>query len=62
MTDAEVIEKLLAACKAYHQALDMAFVTLISKDREFFPTKSPMWPAVVSGKALMDEIEREKAR
>lgn len=60
----EMILKLLAACRAYHVALDTAFVMLIEATRgvpvrapPFFPSKSPMWPAIVAGKEVMDQVE-----
>ena len=62
MTEREQIEKLIATCRAYHSALDMAFAMLIEVTRgvpteRFFPSKSPMWPTIVAGKAIVDKIE-----
>jgi hypothetical protein len=62
MNESETIDKLVAACKAYHAALDSAFAMLINvtrgvKHEPFFPSKSPMWPAMVEGKRLVEEIE-----
>ena len=65
MTEAEMIDKLVAACRAYHHALDTTFAMLIMATRNdhgqpqepFFPSKSPMWPAIVEGKKVVDEIE-----
>ena len=67
MSDAEMIDQLLAACRAYHDALDRAFAALIEATRgkptePFFPTKSPMWPAMVAGHDIMLKIEAELAR
>lgn len=68
MTDAEKIEKLVAQCLTYHDALDMAFVLLIAAvpfqppHKAFFPSQSPMWPVMVAGKTLVDTIEAETHR
>jgi hypothetical protein len=51
MTDREKIEKLLDACRTYHNALDIAFAMLINATRgksmePFMPSRSIMWPAM----------------
>lgn len=70
MTDAEIIDKLLAACGAYHDALDQAFAMLIEVTRgapaePFMPSKSPLWPTIAAGHETMllvrAELERRKA-
>ena len=66
MNESETIDKLVAACKAYHAALDNAFAMLINVTRgvkyePFFPSRSPMWPAMVEGKQLVDEIENGRS-
>lgn len=58
----EMVLKLLAACKAYHDALDMAFAMLIEVTRgaeavPFFPSKSPMWPAMAGGQQVVRQVE-----
>jgi hypothetical protein len=57
----ELVASLLKACEAYHAALDMAFAALIAAThypgqvtQPFMPSQSPMWPAVVNGKAAID--------
>lgn len=62
MNDREKIAALIAACRAYHNALDMAFAELIEATRgvtkkPFMPSKSPSWPAMIEGKRVVDEIE-----
>lgn len=62
MTDTEMIEELLAACKAYHAALDLALAKLIEVSHgraiaPFMPSQSPMWPALVNGHRVMVEAE-----
>jgi hypothetical protein len=52
-TDAEKIAALLAACQAYHQALDQCFAKLCALDHGFFPTQSVMWPAAQNGADLI---------
>ena len=32
----------------YHRACDALLAALASKDREFFPSKSAVWPTIVS--------------
>src|SRR5258706_13861351 len=64
--ESETFYKLVAACKAYHAALDNAFAMLINVTRgvkyePFFPSRSPMWPAMVEGKQLVDEIENGRS-
>lgn len=63
MTEAEMIDKLSAACEAYHHALDMAFAMLIDATSpmakslpQFLPSKSPMWPAAVRAQQLATEV------
>lgn len=59
MSDLEMIRRLLVACKAYHEALDMAMAGLVGAGRDFKPSRSPMWPAMVMGHTLITEIETE---
>ncbi len=47
--------RVAAQLVAYHQALDMA-MGLLARAGGFLPSKSPMWPAVESGAALMAEL------
>lgn len=56
----ETVRKLIAACEAYHQALDLAFAILVQSTRgvemePFMPSQSRMWPAMVDGKAAVAE-------
>lgn len=66
MSDAEMIQKLLAACKAYHDALDLSFALLIGATalgaEPFMPSQSPMWPTMVAGHSVVVEIEAELSR
>lgn len=68
MIDAQKIEKLVAQCRTYHDALDQAFVLLIHAvpfqppHKAFWPSQSPMWPAMLAGKTLVDTIEAEAHR
>lgn len=62
MTDHEKIETLLALCRTYEEAIDSAFVMLIHATRgvkltPFMPSKSTIWPVLVAGQRLRDEIE-----
>jgi hypothetical protein len=60
-----MIQKLLAACEAYHDALDQAFAMLIGssysnpKMEEFFPSRSAMWPAMRDGHAVLHAVKAE---
>lgn len=40
----------------YHRACDALLAALASKDREFFPSKSAVWPTIVSGAELMRKL------
>ncbi|MBA7587058.1 hypothetical protein ES708_29071 [subsurface metagenome] len=43
----ELEEKLLQACKAQHDAIDLLFAMLIKRDPKFFPSKSGKpWEAI----------------
>lgn len=64
-----MIDRLIGACRAYHDALDMAFAMLIittgdhpQRMPQFFPSESGMWPAAVEGKRIVDEIEAARKR
>ena len=66
MTDAEMIRELLAACRGYHAALDGAFAALAEVTRgvkvePFFPSRSPMWSAIVAGHDIITRVEAELA-
>jgi hypothetical protein len=56
MTDQQKIAALLEQCKAYHRALDLAYAMLISRDKTFFPSKSPMWPITLAGHRLIRRL------
>lgn len=45
--------KLLAACKAQHEAIDTLMARLIVKDPTFRPTTSSVWPALLEGNAAI---------
>lgn len=47
MTELEL--KLLAACEAQHQAIDLLLAQQLSQSVDFRPTKSVAWPAVEQG-------------
>ncbi len=56
--DAQLIisaPKLLAACEAQHKAIDALMAALIGLDRDFRPTKSAIWPAVLAGAEAIDQ-------
>src|SRR5215831_10114492 len=65
-TDEEKIAALIACCREYHDALDRCFAMLATltgpgrpeKPEPFFPSRSPMWMAILAGKAVIDAIER----
>lgn len=50
----ELIQELLEACKAQHEAIDRLFALLIEKVPEFYPSKSGQpWEAVLKGNAAI---------
>jgi hypothetical protein len=66
MTDREKVEKLLAVCRAYGDALDMAFAALVTATTQpmepFVPSQSPMWPAMANGKRVVEEVDAAISR
>ncbi|MBA7692278.1 hypothetical protein ES703_100841 [subsurface metagenome] len=54
----EVVQELLEACKAQHDAIDRLFAELIQRDKRFFPSKSGRpWEAVVQGNKAVARAE-----
>jgi len=68
VTEREQVDKLLAACAAYHKALDTALAMLIIASQEgyarelFLPSQSALWPAVVNGRHTVAEVQAARAR
>jgi len=55
----ELEEKLLEACKAQHDAIDLLFAMLIKLDPNFFPSKSGKpWEAVALGNEAIKLAEK----
>ena len=55
----ELEEKLLEACKAQHDAIDLLFAMLIKLDPNFFPSKSGKpWEAVKLGNEAIKLAEK----
>lgn len=50
-------DKLLAAAKLQHDAIDGLFAQIIPLDPKFRPTQSAAWPAITAGKAAIDQAE-----
>lgn len=59
--DAQLISAsldLYEACKAQHNAIDMLFALLLSKDPNFFPSKSGQpWEALIKGNKAIKKAE-----
>jgi len=52
-------EKLLEACKAQHDAIDLLFAMLIKLDSNFFPSKSGKpWEAIRLGNEAIKLAEK----
>lgn len=59
---------LLAACKAQHDAIDWLFAKLITLtgqpgivvNEQFYPSKSPAWPACVLGNEVIKAVEKDQ--
>lgn len=59
--DAEDQAKYLAdALEAEHKANDWLMATVIGLDKEFLPTKSPVWPAIVAGHAALERYRNRQ--
>ena len=58
MTKAEK-ERILAVLEGQHQAIDILLAELIMKDRDFRPSQSTIWPAVVRSYDLIRELRSE---
>jgi hypothetical protein len=56
MSEAEKIDKLVAACRAYHEALDIAFAMLIITTGDHPERMSQFFPS----KKVVDEITAEQ--
>ena len=57
--DPEAVPDLLAACYAYHDAMDTLFAMLIARDMKFFPSKSgEPWDAFVRGDAAIMKAKK----
>lgn len=55
----ELEEKLLKACKAQHEAIDLLFAMLIKLDPQFFPSRSGKpWEALVQGNEAIKLAEK----
>jgi hypothetical protein len=52
----EQTQILLRQLEQYHDALDWALAQLVFYRPGFLPSKSPAWPAMVSGQALIKEL------
>jgi hypothetical protein len=49
--------QLLNVCKVQHGALDLLLAMLAERDRDFLPSKSAAWPAVVLGAETLRRAE-----
>lgn len=48
---------LLEACQKQHDALDLLLAMLAERDRNFFPSESAAWPAILAGNAAIAKAE-----
>ncbi len=53
---ANAAPELLACVKAQHVAIDILMARLIERDPGFLPSKSPVWPMVAGGHALIKSL------
>ncbi len=48
---------LLQACKAMHKGMDYLFALLIEKVPDFYPSKTPVWDAIVQGNEAIEKAK-----
>lgn len=46
-------EELLAVIRAQHEAIDWLFAALALRDKDFFPSESPIWSAAELGSDVL---------
>jgi hypothetical protein len=51
------LEEVLKAMKQQHDAIDHLLALLIMWDKEFMPTKSVAWPAMIEGNRIIKLLE-----
>lgn len=57
--DVGASQELLAACRAQHRAIDWLMAMLIDAKTGFMPSKSPVWPVVLQGRAAIARASEE---
>ena len=50
-------EELLEACKGQHKAIDWLLARLITLEKNFYPSKSPVWKYLVAGNEAITKAE-----
>ena len=51
--------EILSALKDQHKAIDWLLAKVIASEKDFYPSKSPVWPLLLHGNKVINALESE---